>query len=91
MEDKLIVKLEQSPEKPFIVWNTGGMAISPDGESLAVGGGRGGQGQIEVYSLKNGKVRKTLDTGSQAQVQLLFLADGRLVSSGDRVLLWSKP
>jgi hypothetical protein len=64
------------------------MALSPDGRTIAVGASFSHRGKTRIYDLKTGRVRTTLDVGSQHRLQVAYLPDGRLVSAGDTLLLW---
>jgi WD40 repeat protein len=71
-------------------WEFGGAAFSPDGKTLAVGGG---QGVVEVWDLTgmNPERRARLEGHSANPVRVCFSPDGtQLVSAGwdGRVILW---
>jgi WD40 repeat protein len=85
---KAVAKLTESPTDQFIIWTLGGMSLSPDGKTLAVGGSFNNPGAVRLYDMKTGQVTATLPVGGWHAMQVAFLPDGRLVSAGSTALVW---
>lgn len=66
-----------------------GVALSPDGKTLAVANGWASDGAIHLFDVATGKA-VTRKAGGRAGNIPAFLPDGRLVSAGESVLVWAK-
>ena len=66
------------------------LAFSPDGKTLAIGGG---EGSIQVWKLDPNHKLQTVFTGHQGSIHvLMFSPDGKTLASGSAdgtILLWN--
>jgi WD40 repeat protein len=86
---KAVVKLADDPKRPFLVWGAGGVDLSPDGKTIAVGSGWGGSGGLRLYDMTTGAVMGTIPVRSHGAVAVAFLPDGRFVTAGTPATVWA--
>lgn len=82
-------RLAHSNTDPFTVWTLGGMALSPDGKTIAVGGDFFTPGSVRLYNVQSGSVKATLPAGGRGRLEVALLPDGRLVTAGETAIVWA--
>lgn|GEM_PF-4144683 len=87
--EKQFGKAAHSNVDPFTVWTLGGMALSPDGKTLAVGGNFLSPGSVRLYAVDSGRLLATLPAGGRRRLEVAFLPDGRIISAGETALVWA--
>jgi hypothetical protein len=87
--EKAVARLPHHNTDPFTVWTLGGMALSPDGKTIAVGGDFMHPGSVRLCDVRSGHVRATLRPGGRGRLEVAFLPDGRIVSVGETAVVWA--
>src|SRR2546422_1065184 len=67
------------------------VAFSPDGKTLASGGGGSGPGEIKLWDVATGKERAALKGHTRGVTSVAFSPDGKTLASGDddqTIRLW---
>jgi WD40 repeat protein len=85
---KSVARLPHDNVNPFIVWTLGGMALSPDGKTIAIGGSFFSPGSVRLFALRAGGQTATLPAGGRGRLEVAFLPDGRIVTIGETALIW---